>query len=119
MYYTKLIILIAMYVHQPLLRLKVSRYCDICVLNLKCLVLYILLGRESLAGENFGEFGESSVICQTKTIQIFTYNYYLLAEFIHSPNFSSPNAHNSEFAKLFCRQTFPLYGIQFMPNDYY
>ena len=35
-----------------------------------------------------GEFGKSSVIRQTKTIQIFTYNYYLMAESIHSPNFS-------------------------------
>jgi len=34
----------------------------------------------------FGEFGESSVIHQTKTIQISTYNYNLLAESIHSPN---------------------------------
>ena len=58
-----------------------------------------------IAGK-FGEFGESSVIRQTKTIQIFTYNYYLMAESIHSPNFASPNAHNSEI-----RQTFPLYGI--------
>ena len=47
-----------------------------------------------------GKFGELSMIHQTKTIQIFTYNYYLMAESIHSPNFSSPNAHNSEFAKL-------------------
>ena len=34
-----------------------------------------------------------------------------MAESIHSPNFSSPNAHNSEFAKLSHRQTFLLYGI--------
>ena len=66
---------------------------------------------ESLMVEKFGEFGESSVIRQTKAIQIFTYNYYLMAESIHSPNFSSPNAHNSEFAKLSRHQTFPLYGI--------
>ncbi len=58
-----------------------------------------------IAGK-FGEFGESSVIHQTKTIQIFTYNYYLMAESIYSPNFSSPNAHNSEIC-----QTFPLYDI--------
>ena len=43
-----------------------------------------------IAGK-FGKFGELSVIHQTKTI---TYNYYLMAEFMHSPNFSSPNAHN-------------------------
>jgi len=47
--------------------------------------------RESLAGS---KFGESSVIRQTKTIQIFTYNYNLLAASIHSPNFFSPNARN-------------------------
>ena len=58
-----------------------------------------------------GKFGELSVIRQTKTIQIFTYNYYLMAESIHSPNFSSQNTHNSEFAKLSHCQTFPLYGI--------
>jgi len=40
----------------------------------------------------FGEFGESSLICQTKTIQISTYNYNLLAESIHSSNFFLPNA---------------------------
>ena len=55
-----------------------------------------------IAGEKFGKFGESSVIRQTKTIQISTYNYYLMAESIHSPNLSLPNAHNSEFAKLSC-----------------
>jgi len=44
-----------------------------------------------IAGK-FGEFGESSLICQTKTIQISTYNYNLLAESIHLPNIFSPNA---------------------------
>jgi len=39
----------------------------------------------------FGEFGESSLIHQTKTIQISTYNYNLLAESIHLPNFFPPN----------------------------
>ena len=65
-----------------------------------------------------GKFGESSVIHQIKTIQIFTYNYYPMAESIHSPNFSSPNAHNSEFVKLSRRQTFPLYGILFTLQQY-
>ena len=54
----------------------------------------ILYVKYRIAGK-FGEFGELSVIRQTKTIQIFTYNYYLMAESIHSRN-----AHNSEFAKL-------------------
>ena len=34
----------------------------------------ITVWRESLAGGNVGEFGESPVIHQTKTIQISTYN---------------------------------------------
>jgi len=33
-----------------------------------------------------GEFDESPMICQTKTIQISTYNYNLLAESIHLLN---------------------------------
>jgi len=33
------------------------------------------------------KFGKSFLICKTKTIQIFTYNYNLLAESIYSPNF--------------------------------
>ena len=59
-----------------------------------------------IAGK-FGEFDESSVIRQTKTIQIFTYNYYLMAESIHSPNFSSPNAYNSEIRQTFSPPNFP------------
>jgi len=47
-----------------------------------------------LAGRKFGEFGESQMIHQAKTIQISTYNYNLLAESIHLPNFFSPNAEN-------------------------
>jgi len=38
-----------------------------------------------MAGK-FGKFGKSSLIRQTKTIQISAYNYNLLAESIHSPN---------------------------------
>jgi len=55
-----------------------------------------------LAGRKFGEVGESQAICQIKTIQISTYNYNLLAEFIHSPNF---------FAKFYAHQTFLLYSM--------
>jgi len=51
------------------------------------------LGIYHIVGK-FGEFGESSLIRQTKTTQISTYNYDLLAESIHSPNFFSPNAQN-------------------------
>jgi len=61
-----------------------------------------------------GKFGESSVIHQTKTIQISTYNYNLLAESIHSPNFFCQMFKMSKFAKLYPHQTFPLYGISFM-----
>jgi len=50
-------------------------------------VIYHIVGK-------FGKFGESSLICQTKIIQISTYNYNLLAESIHSPNFFSPSAQN-------------------------
>ena len=53
-----------------------------------------------------GEFGESSVIHQTQTIQFSTYNYNLLAESIHSPSFFSSNAPNK-----YVYQTFPLYGM--------
>jgi len=42
----------------------------------------------------FGKFGKSSMICQTKTIQISIYKYNLLAESIHLPNYFSPNAQN-------------------------
>ena len=36
---------------------------------------YRIVGK--FGGKKFGKFGESSMICQTKTIQILTYNYYL------------------------------------------
>jgi len=46
------------------------------------ILVYCIVGK-------FGgrKFGESSLIHQTKTIQISTYNYSLLAKSIHSPNF--------------------------------
>jgi len=66
-----------------------------------------------LTGRKFGEFGESSVIRQTKTTQISTYNYNLLAESIHSPNFFRQMLETSKFAKLYPCQTFPLYGSPF------
>jgi len=44
--------------------------------------------------EKFGQFDGSSLIRQAKAIQISTYNYNLLAESIHSPNFFSPNTQN-------------------------
>jgi len=63
-----------------------------------------------LAGRKFGEFGESSVIHQTKAIQISTYNYNLLIESIHLPNFFCQMPEMSKFAKLYPSQTFPLYS---------
>jgi len=64
-----------------------------------------------LAGRKFGKFGESSVIRQTKTIQISTYDYNLLAESIHFPNFFCQMLKTSKFTKLYPHQTFPLYSI--------
>jgi len=51
-----------------------------------------------IAGK-FGEFDESSLIHQTKIIQISTYNYNLLAESIHLPNVFCQMLETSEFAK--------------------
>jgi len=54
-----------------------------------------------LAGRKFGgEFGKSQAIRQTKTIQISTYNYNLLAGSIPSPNFFCQILKASKFAKL-------------------
>jgi len=51
-------------------------------------------------GRKFGEFGKSSMIRQIKTIQIFTYNYNLLAESIHLPNLFCQMLKMSKFARL-------------------
>jgi len=48
---------------------------------------YRIAGKFGLVGRKFSEFGKSSLICQTKAIQISTYNYNLLVESSHSPNF--------------------------------
>jgi len=45
------------------------------------------------------KFGESFVIHQTKAMQISTYNYNLLAESIHLPNFFHQMLKTSKFAK--------------------
>jgi len=50
------------------------------------------------------------VIRQTKIIKISTYNYNLLAESIHSPNFFCQMLKTSKFTKLYTHQTFLLYG---------
>jgi len=61
-------------------------------------------------GRKFDEFGKLSLIRQTKTIQISTYIYNLLAEFIHLPHFFHQMLKTSKFAKLLSRQTLLLYG---------
>jgi len=66
---------------------------------------YHILGnvfKDTRKAGKFGEFGESSVICQTKIIQISTYNYNILAESIHSPKFFCHMLKASKFAKLSC-----------------
>jgi len=63
--------------------------------------------------EKFGEFGESSLIHQTNTIQISTYNYNLLVESIPFAKLFRQMHKTSRFAKLLPHQTFPLYGIDF------
>jgi len=56
----------------------------------------------------FGKFaiGKSSLIHQTKTIQISTYNYNLLAESIDLPNFFHQMVKTSKFA-TFSSPNFP------------
>ena len=77
-----------------------------------------------IAGK-FGEIGELFMICQTKTIQISTYNYNLLAESIHSPNFFCQMLEMSKFAKLYPCQTLPPYDtiykqvFPYMDRDYW
>jgi len=72
-----------------------------CTLSIHCMFFNLLY---HIAGK-FGEFGESSLICQTKTIQISTYYYNLLAESINLPNFFHQMLKTSKFTKLFHCQT--------------
>ena len=67
----------------------------------------ITVWRETLAGENIGKFGESFVICQTKTIQIIN---NLLADLLIHQTFFHQMLKKNQFAKLSPRQIFPLYG---------
>jgi len=53
------------------------------------IMVYLIVGK-------FGEIGESSLIHQTKTTQTSSFNYNLLPESIHSPNFFLPNVQNEE-----------------------
>jgi len=65
----------------------------------------------------FGEFGKSFLVCKTKTIQIFTYNYNLLAESIHSPNFICQMIKISKFAKLFCYMVYT-FGLNYIHVEF-
>ena len=58
----------------------------------------------------FGEFGELSAIRQTKLV--LTINN-LLADLLIRQTFFCQMLETSQFAKLFSRQTFPLYRILF------
>ena len=69
------------------------------------LAIYGIAGK--FGGGKFGEFGESSVICQTKIIQIST---NLLADLLIRQILFRQRLDNSQLAKLSLRQTFPLYG---------
>ena len=54
----------------------------------------------SIVGK-FGKYGELSMICQTKTIQISTYNYNnLLADVLICQTFFRQILKKSQFAKL-------------------
>ena len=61
-------------------------------------------GRKKIA-----EFGELMANCQSFLLQIYRIFNIRILFLGHSPKFSSPN--NSEFANVFTRQRFPLYGI--------
>jgi len=92
--------------------------------TIQCNYGYNYLFSIYIAGK-FGKFGKLPLFCQTKTIQISTYNYNLLAESIHSPNFFCQMFKMCKFAKLLPCQTFPLYStcsmIKSMPacHTYY
>ena len=60
--------------------------------------------------EKFGEFGELSVICQSKLVLI---NKNLLADLLIRQTFFHQMLKKSQLAKLSPRQTFPLYGSIF------
>ena len=56
--------------------------------------------------ETFGEFGKFSMIHQTKTIQISTYNQKSIGWTINLLNFLSPNAWKESIHQTFPYQTF-------------
>ena len=58
-------------------------------------------------GGKFGELGKSSMICQSKLVLTIK---NLLADLLIRQTFFRQMLKKSQFAKLFPRQTFPLYG---------
>ena len=62
-------------------------------------------------GGKFGEFGKSSVIHQTKTIQIVLTINNLLADLLIHQTFFHQMLEKSQFAILSPCKTFPPYGI--------
>ena len=64
--------------------------------------------RETLAGGNVGEFGESSIIHQTKCVLIIN---NLLADLLISQIFFLQMLEMSQFAKISPHQSFPPYSI--------
>ena len=60
-----------------------------------------------MAGRKFGEFGESSVIHQSKLVLTIK---NLLADLLIRQTFFHQMLEKSQFAKLSPHQTFPLYG---------
>ena len=63
----------------------------------------------NFGGGNVGEFGQSSVIRQTKLVLIIN---NLLADLLICQTFFRQMLEKSQFAKLFPCQPFPPYGIQ-------
>ena len=57
-----------------------------------------------------GKCGESSVICQTKLSKLVLTINNLPADLLICQTFFHQMLEKSQFAKLFPRQTFPLYG---------
>ena len=59
----------------------------------------------------WGEFGEWTQIHQSKTIQTSHAHYMAVGLYSNSPNFFCHIIYQINFAKHYCHQTFPLYGI--------
>ena len=77
-------------------------------------VITYTIYRESLAREKFGEFGESTMICQTnyKPSKLVLYNNNLLADLLIRQTFFHQMLEKNQFAKLF------RYTVVIHPCDY-